>query len=57
MNQAKYRVQQVEQLTNVLATTLRQWERRYRFPNPDRTRGGFRPYNDHDVRHPIKEFP
>ena len=32
---------EVEQRTGVPATTLRQWERRYGLPNPQRSAGGY----------------
>jgi MerR family transcriptional regulator, light-induced transcriptional regulator len=46
----KYTVNQVEGRTNVPATTLRQWERRYGFPQPERSESGYRLYNDADLQ-------
>lgn len=40
---------EVEQRTGVPATTLRQWERRYGLPNPQRSAGGYRLYSQNDV--------
>lgn len=41
---------EAEAQTGVLATTLRQWERRYGFPNPTRSAGGYRLYSGDDLR-------
>jgi DNA-binding transcriptional MerR regulator/methylmalonyl-CoA mutase cobalamin-binding subunit len=46
----KYTVNEVEKRTHVPATTLRQWERRYRFPCPERSKAGYRLYSDRDLR-------
>jgi DNA-binding transcriptional MerR regulator/methylmalonyl-CoA mutase cobalamin-binding subunit len=46
----KYTVNEVEERTHVPATTLRQWERRYRFPCPERSEAGYRLYSDDDLR-------
>lgn len=46
----KYTVNEVEERTKVAASTLRQWERRYGFPKPERTESGYRLYSDEDVR-------
>ncbi len=40
---------EVEQRTRVPATTLRQWERRYGLPNPQRTHSGYRLYSPEDI--------
>ena len=40
---------EVEQRTGVPATTLRQWERRYGLPNPQRSAGGYRLYSQNDL--------
>jgi MerR family transcriptional regulator, light-induced transcriptional regulator len=50
MAQGKYTVNEVEERTGVPATTLRQWERRYGVPKPERTTSGYRLYSDDDVR-------
>ncbi len=47
----KYTVNEVEERTKVPASTLRQWERRYGFPKPDRSDSGYRLYSDSDIRH------
>ena len=46
----KYTVHQVEERTNVLAATLRQWERRYGVPLPERAESGYRLYSDDDLK-------
>ena len=40
---------EVEQRTGIPATTLRQWERRYGLPNPQRTASGYRLYSQNDL--------
>ncbi|MFN3266421.1 MAG: MerR family transcriptional regulator [Deinococcales bacterium] len=40
---------EVEARTGVPATTLRQWERRYGVPNPERTQSGYRMYSALDM--------
>ncbi len=40
---------EVETRTGVPATTLRQWERRYGVPNPERTPSGYRMYSPLDM--------
>ena len=40
---------EVETRTGVPATTLRQWERRYGLPNPERTPSGYRIYSPLDM--------
>ncbi len=49
MTRGKYTVNEVEERTKVPASTLRQWERRYGFPKPDRSDAGYRLYSDSDV--------
>ena len=44
-----YTASEVETRTGVPATTLRQWERRYGFPSPSRTAGGYRMYSPLDL--------
>ena len=40
---------EVESRTGVPATTLRQWERRYGLPNPQRANSGYRLYSQNDI--------
>jgi DNA-binding transcriptional MerR regulator/methylmalonyl-CoA mutase cobalamin-binding subunit len=40
---------EVEERTGVPATTLRQWERRYGLPNPQRSQSGYRLYSQNDL--------
>lgn len=47
----RYRIQAVAELTGVSAATLRQWERRYGLPSPDRTRSSYRLYAERDIEH------
>lgn len=49
MARGKYTVNEVEERTGVPATTLRQWERRYGLPMPERSDSGYRLYGDHDL--------
>lgn len=49
MARGKYTVNEVEERTGVAAGTLRQWERRYGFPRPERSESGYRLYSDPDV--------
>lgn len=51
MPQGKYTVNEVEERTKVPASTLRQWERRYGFPKPERSEAGYRLYSDLDLSH------
>ncbi|WP_105317179.1 MerR family transcriptional regulator [Thermus tenuipuniceus] len=44
-----YTISEVEALTGFSAEVLRQWERRYGFPKPERTPGGHRLYRAEDV--------
>lgn len=50
MASGKYTVNEVEERAKVAASTLRQWERRYGFPKPERTESGYRLYSDEDLR-------
>ena len=50
MNQGRYTVNEVEHRTKVPASTLRQWERRYGFPKPERSDSGYRLYCEGDIR-------
>src|SRR5690625_2660418 len=45
----KYTVSEVEERTGVPASSLRQWERRYGFPMPERAASGYRYYSEGDV--------
>lgn len=45
----KYTVHEVEERTGIPATTLRQWERRYGLPLPERSASGYRLYGDADL--------
>lgn len=45
----RYRIQAVAETTGVPAATLRQWERRYGLPSPDRTASSYRLYSDADI--------
>ncbi len=47
--EGKYTVQEVSERTGVAAATLRQWERRYGTPQPDRSGSGYRLYSDADL--------
>jgi methanogenic corrinoid protein MtbC1 len=49
MTSGKYTVNQAEERTMVPAATLRQWERRYGFPMPERASSGYRLYSDADL--------
>ncbi len=49
MSRGKYTVNEVEERTGVPATTLRQWERRYGLPMPERSDSGYRLYGDEDL--------
>jgi DNA-binding transcriptional MerR regulator len=49
-NGARYRIAAVSQLTGVPGSTLRAWERRYGNPRPERTDGGYRLYDEADIR-------
>ena len=45
----RYRIQVVSQMTGVPSATLRAWERRYGFPQPNRSDSSYRLYSDTDV--------
>lgn len=47
--EGRYRIQAVADLTGVPATTLRQWERRYGIPSPQRTSSAYRLYGSDDI--------
>ncbi len=49
MARGKYTVNEVEERTGVPASTLRQWERRYGLPMPERSDAGYRLYGDSDL--------
>lgn len=49
MSQPRYRIQAVSQITGVPAATLRAWERRYGFPEPERTASSYRLYSEADI--------
>ena len=51
MAHGRYTVNEVEERSKVPASTLRQWERRYGFPKPDRSESGYRLYSDVDIAH------
>jgi DNA-binding transcriptional MerR regulator len=44
-----YTIAEVEAMTGLSAEVLRQWERRYGFPRPERTPGGHRLYRQEEV--------
>ncbi len=44
-----YNIGAVERMTGIPPATLRVWERRYGFPNPERTSGGHRIYTEREV--------
>lgn len=50
MGRGKYTVNEVEDRTHVPGGTLRQWERRYDFPCPERSESGYRLYSEDDIR-------
>lgn len=50
MGRGKYTVNEVEDRTQVPGGTLRQWERRYDFPCPERSDSGYRLYSEDDIR-------
>lgn len=45
----KFTVREVEERTGVPSSSLRQWERRYGFPAPERSPSGYRYYSENDV--------
>jgi len=46
---ARYSIRLVSRMSGISAHTLRMWERRYGFPQPERTSGGARRYTEDDV--------
>src|SRR3954470_10346270 len=42
-------IRQVAERTGIAAGTIRMWEQRYGFPDPERTASGYRRYSDDDV--------
>jgi len=48
-NQPLYNIGVVARMTGVSMATLRAWERRYNFPESERTAGGHRLYSERDV--------
>jgi len=49
VGRGKFTVNEVEERTKVPAGTLRQWERRYGFPCPERSDSGYRLYSEDDI--------
>lgn len=45
----KFAIETVSKLTDIPAATLRNWEKRYGFPQPERSAGGHRLYTQRDV--------
>ena len=45
-----FTIQEVETQTHVPSATLRQWERRYGFPQPERSESGYRLYSHLDIQ-------
>ncbi len=48
-NVGKFTVREVEERTGVPSSSLRQWERRYGFPAPQRSASGYRYYSENDL--------
>lgn len=46
-----YTTAEVESRTGIPSTTLRQWERRYGLPSPQRKSNGYRLYSEADLKH------
>ena len=46
---AELAIRQVAERTGIAAGTIRMWEQRYGFPDPERTASGYRRYSDDDV--------
>src|SRR3712207_3730265 len=42
-------IREVAEATGIAAGTIRMWEQRYGFPDPQRTASGYRRYSDDDV--------
>ena len=49
-DKALYNIGVVSRMTNIPAATLRIWERRYGFPESERTDGGHRLYSEKEVQ-------
>ena len=49
MSQGRYSIQEIETRSQVPVGTLRQWERRYGFPKPERTESGRRLFSEADL--------
>lgn len=47
--EALYNIGVVTRMTGISKATLRAWERRYEFPDSERTAGGHRLYSEHDI--------
>jgi Predicted cobalamin binding protein len=47
--EAKYNIKAVSQKTDILAVTIRAWERRYHLLSPQRADNGYRLYSDRDI--------
>jgi len=45
----KFTIETVSKLTGIPAATLRNWEKRYGFPKPERTPSGHRQYDQRDI--------
>lgn len=45
----KFTIETVTRLTGISATSLRNWEKRYGFPSPQRSEGGHRFYTSQDI--------
>lgn len=48
-DQPLYNIGVVTRMTGISKATLRAWERRYGFPDSERTTGGHRLYSEHDI--------
>jgi DNA-binding transcriptional MerR regulator len=48
-NEPLYNIGVVTRMTGISKATLRAWERRYGFPDSERTAGGHRLYSEHDI--------
>jgi len=44
-----YNIKSVSEMTGIAPVTLRAWERRYGFPNPERTETGYRLYSEYEI--------
>ena len=45
----KFTIESVSKMTGISAATLRNWEKRYGFPHPERSQGGHRFYCQNDI--------